>query len=260
VQFVDSHCHLNYKSYRQDVQEVIQRAVDQGVYRIIVPGLDLESSRKAVELAQRYEPVYAAVGVHPNDVDGFTEEQLPRFVELISFTKVVAVGEIGLDYYHRQDNQTLQHQVLKLFLSLASEFKKPVIFHSRECLHELIQTVTNFNIENNKSTLRGIFHAFEGDLQDANRVTEIGFYLGAGGSVTYQNSVIKHELFSKINLSHVMLETDAPFLSPQLYRGQRNEPGYIPLIAEKVAELQQCDIKEVALITTSNVNTLFNWK
>lgn len=259
MQFVDSHCHLNYESYRQDVQEVIRRAVDQGVYRIIVPGLDLESSRKAVELAQRFEPVYAAVGVHPNDVDGFTEEQLPSFVELISFPKVVAVGEIGLDYYHRQDNQPLQHLVLELFLHLALEYKKPVIFHSRECLRELIQTVTNFNIESDESTLRGIFHAFEGGLQDANKVTETGFYLGAGGSVTYPNSVIKHELFSKIDLSHVMLETDAPFLSPQRYRGQRNEPGYIPLIAEKVAELQQCDIKEVALITTSNANTLFNW-
>ncbi len=246
-------------TYQQDLDEVIQRAVEVGVYRIIVPGLDLASSRYALQLAERYQAVYAAVGVYPGEVDGFTEDQIQEFLSLAVHPKVVAIGEIGLDYYHRNDNKEKQLKVLQFMLEIAQKSHLPVILHCRASLADLIQIIHKWQEGQPINQRNGIFHAFEGNSEQAPLLTSMGFFLGIGGPVTYKNAYSKHELLSKISLSQVVIETDGPFLPPQTYRGSRNEPSYIPLIAEKIAELQHSSIEKVAEITTGNAQTLFNW-
>lgn len=257
--FIDTHCHLNYQSFDQDLNDVIQRAVDEGVYRIIVPGLDIVSSHRAVELAEKFEPLYAAVGIYPGEVDGFTDDQVSDIYALASHPKVVAIGEIGLDYYHRTDNQEKQLYVFQKMLDIASSMSLPVLIHSRNALSSLTSSVTQWRYKLSSLPHVGIFHAFEGGLEEALQITKLGFLLGAGGPVTYKNAKIKHEVFSKIGLRYITLETDAPFLSPQKHRGKRNEPAFIPLIANRIAELQGCSIEDVSAVTNKNVRTLFNW-
>lgn len=260
MEFVDTHCHLNFNAYLEDIDDVIDRAIEAGVGQIIVPGLNLESSREVVDLAAKYDQVFAAVGVHPEDVESFDENQLSVFNDLLACEKVVAIGEIGLDFYHRQDKNDLQRVVLNHFLDIAIRHQKPVILHSRKALRDLFQIVEEKFTNRQNSKIHGIFHAFEGNFQDATKAVNLGFYIGAGGPITYKNAAEKHEVFSKIGLSNIVLETDGPFLTPQLYRGKRNEPSYIPVIAKRLAELQHCDIKEVADRTTCNAKTIFNWK
>lgn len=257
--FVDSHCHLDFDAYENDLDDVIKRAADAGVTRIVVPGLNLASSRKIVELVSRYPEVYGAVGIHPSDVETWQPSQLAEFDALVPHPKIVAVGEIGLDYYHRQDNLSRQKEMLEAFIDLALRHNKPVILHSRDCLRDLVEIIENHQSSNGTQKLRAVFHAFEGDLSDARDLTTKGYFIGAGGPVTYKNAAKKQEVFSKIDLSQVLLETDGPFLAPQAHRGKRNEPAWIPLIAEKIAELRQCDIKEVADTTSENAKNIFYW-
>jgi TatD DNase family protein len=259
VVFVDTHCHLDDHAYRQDIDEVVTKAYEIGVNKIIVPGLNLRSSQLAVSLAEKYPSVYAAVGVHPSDVGEFSIDQLKEFRVLSTHPKVVAIGEIGLDYYHRQDNKDLQFEILDVMLQLASFARLPVILHSRSSLTELLPIIESWMSNSNTLVYPGIFHAFEGNTQQAEVITNLGFLIGAGGPVTYNNAQLKHELFSKIDLSHIVLETDGPYLAPQLFRGKRNEPARIPLIAAKIAELQGCKVTKVAEMTTINANKLFNW-
>lgn len=257
--FVDTHCHLDFDAYKNDLDDVIKRAVDEGVSRIVVPGLNLESSRKVVDLAVRYNEVYGAVGIHPSDADTWQPNQLAEFEALVKDPKIVAVGEIGLDFFHRKDNFSLQKEILEIFLELALRHNKPVILHSRNCLQDLADIIEKHQPTTGVKKLQAAFHAFEGDLEEARKLSSLGYYIGAGGPVTYKNAAIKQEVFSKIDLSHVLLETDGPFLAPQAHRGKRNEPAFIPFIAEKIAELRQCDIKEVADATNENAKNLFYW-
>ncbi len=259
MEFVDSHCHLNFHSYEQDIHAVLDRAAESGVNHIVVPGLDLKTSREALELATRFEPVYAAIGVHPDEADNFREQDSYAFEELLRHPKVVAVGEVGLDYYHKQDNKEKQWHTLQFFIDLSRMYHLPLILHSRESLSDLMMILFDSSSTAPAVELRGVFHAFEGNLTDAAKVIKNGFFIGAGGPITYKNASTKHEVFSKINLNHFVLETDGPFLSPQRVRGTRNEPANIPIIAERLAELQQCDIKVIADRTTSNAKKIFNW-
>ena len=250
---------INFEDFHKDTQLVLQRALDNEVYRIVVPGLDLQTSREAVELAEKYDQIYAAVGVHPGSLDSFSEDHLVELSKLISHKKVVAVGEIGLDFFHHTDNKEQQRALLNKMFTLAEKHNKPVILHSREALPELIEAIHNWKNKVSGYNPRGIFHAFEGDYQSAQHVSNLGFLVGAGGPVTYKNASVKREVFSKIELGNIVLETDAPFLSPLPFRGTRNEPGNIPVIAIKLAELRQCSIAKIAEETTKNAKILFDW-
>lgn len=252
VEFVDTHCHLNFDCYKADIELVIQRALDLGVTKIIVPGLDLESSREAIELAERYECVYATIGIHPNHSDKYIDSQLIEFEKLAENRKTIGIGEIGLDFYHPHNKQ-YQLLLIQDMLDLATSLNKPVILHSRNSLKEVIEQVI-------QRPVTGIFHAFEGNYSDAKELINHHFLLGAGGPVTYKNSFDKQEVFSKIEMQGLVLETDGPFLPPEFFRGSRNEPCRIPKIAQKVAELRNCSVDEIALQTTENVNRLFKWK
>jgi TatD DNase family protein len=259
VFFIDTHCHLNFETFDEKIDVVVQNALSQGVKRVIVPGVDLASSEKALMLAKKNEIVYAAVGVHPSDHRSYQKDQFKRFLDLAKEPKVVAIGEIGLDFYHHPETEHFQNFVLEQMLELAQTIEKPIILHSRNALPSLIKKVQQWKqgLNKTKSSWVGVFHAFEGNSEQAEIVKEMGCFLGIGGPVTYINAAQKQAVVKKIGLTSIVLETDSPFLSPHPYRGQENEPSRIPIIAQKVADLLELSIAEVALTTSTNAQSLF---
>ncbi|EKD88552.1 MAG: hypothetical protein ACD_34C00470G0002 [uncultured bacterium] len=259
--FVDTHCHLNLEPLQENIKQVVERAQEAGVKRIVVPGIDLETSRKAVELATKYDCIYAAIGTHPNEANKFEERQVKVFEEMLKEQKVVAIGEIGLDFYHHPENAGLQDKLLDLMFSLATSQNKPVILHSRNSLDALLVKVKHWLEEQHQNDDRyfGVFHGFEGNSAQAKEVENMKMAIGVGGPVTFKNAHDKHMLVNEIGIQNVVLETDSPLLSPHPFRGQTNEPFRIPLIAEKIASLIQLPVEKVSEITNQNAQSLFRW-
>jgi TatD DNase family protein len=264
VSFVDTHCHLNFDSYQNDLEEVVDRALEAGVTQLIIPGLDIRTSIEAVEIASRFENIYAAVGVHPNESLTFERKQNSQLKSLLAEPKVIAVGEIGLDFYHNPENKLKQIEVLEMMLDNASNMNKPVILHSRNSLDDLITIIQRWIPGLNKQYLKsdlllGVFHAFEGSLEQAFKVRELSMAIGVGGPITYKNAKEKQEVIQKLGIDNLVLETDSPFLSPHPFRGQRNEPARIPLIAQKIADLLEKPLTLIEEVTTKNAKSLFHW-
>jgi len=262
---VDSHCHLNLNSFENDLPEVLDRANQRGVTRILVPGVDLESSRRAVQLSKEYPNLYAAVGVHPNDATTWNEDSLSEFKELAVEPRVVAIGEIGLDYYRDFAPRHLQKDIFMAQLSLAKEVQKPVIIHSRQSLQDLWQILLSWQQDlvgdgNRIASLPGVLHSYEGNLEAALQAISFGFFIGVSGPVTFQNAKDRQAVVSNLPLENVLIETDAPYLTPSPFRGRRNEPGYVVYVAEKIAELKKITFSETAAITTHNANRFFGWR
>src|SRR3989304_2766127 len=276
----DTHCHLNHHKFDADRAEVIQRAVDSGLIRILVPGLHHRSSKEAVRLAESNSSVYAAVGFHPTDLEEFTERTFDEIKKLASHPKVVAVGEIGIDYYwvKENDKRTFQRDVLKQQLQFAKEINKPVIIHMREendaWFGEASQDLLKI-LEVWQSSLHtcpggrcqggrlaenpGVLHSFNGTLETAQKALALNFYIGVTGPVTYKNADEKREIIKQLPITKLLIETDAPFLSPVPHRGKRNEPAYVRHIADKIAEIHFKSPAEIANITTTNAARLFAW-
>jgi TatD DNase family protein len=263
--FVDSHCHLNLNLFENDLPEILARAAQQGVERILVPGVDLETSRRAVQLSVAYPQLAAAIGIHPNDATSWTENSLSELKELAKSPKVAAIGEIGLDYYRNFAPIDLQKEVFLAQLVLASEIQKPVVIHSRQSIQDLWEILLSWHQELEKghcllANHPGVLHSYDGDLETALEACRLGFMIGISGPVTFQNAKERRALVSKIPLASILIETDAPYLTPHPFRGRRNEPGYVVFIAEKIAELHQRTISEVAAITTENAERIFRWR
>jgi TatD DNase family protein len=236
VKYIDTHCHLNHCSFQADLDAVLKRAFDFGVEYIVVPGWDLESSRCAVELAEKYPQILAAVGFHPGEVQGNPQVSADGILELAHHPKVVAIGEIGLDYFHDNQHPMEQQVLLKEMLGIAQETKKKVIIHCRDAMHDMIPMltswVTELRLETHPLSVQpGVLHAFEGTLADAHQLIPLGFLFGVGGPLTYKNAPRKKEVFTSLPDELILLETDAPYLSPQGHRGERNEPSFLPLVA-----------------------------
>jgi len=242
---VDTHAHLDFSAFDADREAVIARAAAAGVRWIVNPGADLESSRRAVRLAQQHEGVYAAVGVHPHEAQACTPATLAELRRLARQPKVVAIGEIGLDYYRDLSPRPAQRQAFRQQLELAAEVGLPVLIHDREA-HEDILAILS------ESRPRGILHAFSGDLRMAQRVIALGLYIAVGGPITYQNARVLPALLPALPADRLVLETDCPYLTPHPYRGQRNEPAYLRLVAERLAELRGVSFAEMARQTTEN--------
>ncbi len=263
--YVDTHCHLNFNLFEQDLDQVLQRAWEHGLQRILVPAIDLATSRQVVALSEKDSRLYAAVGVHPNDASSWQTHTLDELRELACHPRVVAIGEIGLDYYRDRAPRELQQQVLLAQLELAVETGKPVVIHAREALSDLWPMLSSWQtalagLQASLAERPGVLHSFDGSLEDAQRALAHGFLLGITGPVTYRNAPARQQLVAALPLAGLLLETDAPFLTPHPHRGKRNEPAYIPLIAEKIAELQALPISVIAATTTSNANRLFGWR
>lgn len=255
---IDTHCHLNFNLFQDDLPDVLSRARDCGIGRIIVPATDLASSYEAIELSHKYPEVYAAVGIHPNDAEGFTLSDVDKLHELALDPRVVAIGEIGLDNYHDDVEMPVQMSAFDAQLDLALSINLPVLIHNREADEEMKSTLLR-RYDGKTNTRTGILHAFSSPLEFARLAVDLGFYLGFGGPITYKNSGSKKEVISEIRRDRIVLETDAPFLSPQPKRGRRNEPSFTVFIAEEIANIWKTSFTEVTETTTQNAARIFQW-
>jgi TatD DNase family protein len=262
VHFVDTHCHLNLNSLQGEIELVLQRAYDKGLDHFLIPGTNLETSRQAVELAEKYPSIYAAVGVHPNDANLWDANTLSQLEALAAHPKVLAIGEIGLDFYRDWAAPELQIEILQQQLILATRLNKPIIIHCRQAMQQLWPIVRNWQKSVEKSLIdrSGVFHSFDSDFIIASEIISCGFFIGVSGPVTYKNAQERQKTIGLLPLDRIVLETDAPYLTPHPHRGKTNEPANIPIIAEKIAELKQCSLEQVALLTSKNAENLFRWK
>jgi TatD DNase family protein len=255
----DTHTHLDFPEFDGDREQVIERALAAGVKAMINVGADLASSRAAVALAETYPQIYAAVGVHPHDAKTLTDEVLEELRQLAQHPKVVAIGEIGLDFYRDLSPRDQQRQAFHQQLRLAREVGKPVIIHDREAHAEVMSILRHWG-EGNYRQPAGVLHCFSGDLAMAREATKLGFYVSIAGPVTFENARRLRELVHQMPLEKLLIETDCPFLTPYPHRGKRNEPAYVRLVAEAIARLKGMPVEEIARITSDNAQTLFGLK
>lgn len=256
---IDSHCHLNFDAYNADRTAVLQRAADARVTRVINPGVDEETSRAAVDLTTRYTGVYAAVGIHPNSSANFSDDDLTWIEALAKQPKVVAIGEIGLDYHWDDSPKAMQFKAFEAQLALAARLGLPVIIHNREASDDVMTILEMWAraLPNASRERPGVLHSFSAPREIAERALAAGFYLGFTGPITYKNADDLRRIATRAPLERILVETDGPYLTPTPYRGKRNEPAYIPLIVERLASLKTLSIEEVAAETHANTERLF---
>ena len=246
---VDTHCHI-FSEYYEDIQDVIDRAMEAGVRALIVNGYDMASNKEVLELVKKYDIVYGALGIQPEEVDDVLEEDLKFIEEHINDEFIVAVGEIGLDYHYECDKEK-QKEIFKRQLEIAAKYNKPVIVHSRDCIQETYDILKMFPV-------KGIMHCYSGSVEMAYLFNKLGFMLGIGGICTFKNANRIIEVIKNIDLEYIVLETDCPYLAPVPYRGRVNEPSYIPVILQRISDVKGMNYKEVEAATTLNVLRLFD--
>lgn len=254
--FIDTHAHLNDHEI-DNLDELLSRAVDNGVEKIIVPATNYKSSVEIVELVQKHKMLFAAVGIHPNDLSDFDDSHFNKIEELTTENKVVAIGEIGLDYYWEPYDKELQQKVLRAMFNIAKRAYLPVIIHNRKSSDDLMKIV---NEEYENGLLKGQFHSFSGTEEMAKQCIEMGFYISFTGNITYkpnESTLLSYQIVKNTPLSCLLLETDTPYLPPVPYRGKRNEPSYLKHTAQKFAELKGISIESIAAATTENAEKLF---
>ncbi len=249
---IDSHCHIDFRDFDRDRDDVLREARDAGVHTIIDVGVDLETSRKAIQLASQSEMMFATVGVHPHDAKSFDETTLAEFRKLAKQPKVVAIGEIGLDFYRDMSPRPVQKTVFHQQMQLAAELKLPVVIHTREAFRETILIAAEYA----GLIPGGVFHCFPGDVDEALETIEAGFHLGIGGVVTYDKSKMAR-VAAAVPLDKMILETDAPYLTPVPFRGKTNRPSYVRFVRDKIAELRGITPAEVEKITDRSCKKLF---
>ncbi len=250
---VDSHCHLDDDQFADDLDAVIARARDAGVVAVVTAGTDIESSRAAVQIAERYESVYAVVGIHPHHAETFSAGALESIHHLAQQHKVIGIGEIGLDFHYQDGSpRKLQEQVFSAQLDLATELKLPVVIHDRDA-HEALVSI----IKKRAGNPRGILHCFSGDIAMAQQAIDLGYLISFAGTVTFQNARSLQELALSLPLESILIETDAPYLAPHPHRGKRNEPANVARVAEKIAELKNISVDIVKETTMRNFELLF---
>ena len=249
---IDSHCHLNYIDKCGTPEELVRQAYDSGVFKIINIGADLKSSYESVALAEKFENIYATVGIHPHDARIVNSKVLRDIKELAQKPKVVAIGEIGLDYYRDLSPRPVQRKEFINQLKLAVELNKPVVVHSRDSLNDTLEILSDFT----SSLKGGVLHCFQGDPDDAYRVIDMGFIVSVGGMVTFKNAQMA-DVAKEIPLDKIILETDAPYLTPVPLRGKTNRPEYVKFVYEKVAELKQIQLSEVVKIVDRTCNKFY---
>lgn len=272
--YADTHCHLDMKRFDSDRDLVLDRAREAGVDRCLVPALNVASTRRAIALADVYPGLFAAIGIHPTEAHSSIESDIEEFERMASHPRVVAIGEIGLDYYWVTDaaERSLQREVLCQQLGLASRLKKPVVLHMREagdaesgaCADDLLRILEDWlserrSIDPQAAQPAGVLHSFSGSLEAAQRAIELGFYIGVTGPITYAKAERRRQKTASLPLERLLIETDAPFLAPEPHRGQRNEPAFVVHIADRIAEIQSRTPREVAEATSANAERLFAW-
>lgn len=264
MEVTDTHCHLNFDSFDNDRNEVLMRARGANVFRILNPGINLESCKSAIKLSEDYPEVYAAVGIHPNEAGGYSKKILAELRSMAQHPKVIAIGEIGLDYYRNKTPIHWQKKLFRMQLDLAGELGLPVVIHNREATNDILNILDLWvqDLRGSGSALverPGVLHSFSGSALDASRSVELGLKIGITGPITFKNSQQLHKVVSDTDLGHVLIETDAPFLTPHPYRGKRNEPSRVVYIAQKISLIKNIPVEIVANITTRNAADTFHW-
>lgn len=249
----DTHVHLNDDQFKEDIEEVIKRAQEAGVSSMVVVGFDRATITRAMELIEEYAFIYAAIGWHPVDAIDMLEEDLAWIEELSSHPKVVAIGEMGLDYHWDKSPRDIQKEVFRKQIRLAKKVKLPIVIHNREATADIVDILK----EEQAEEVGGIMHCFSGSPEVAKECLNMNFYISLGGPVTFKNAKKPKEVAVEVPLDKLLIETDCPYLAPHPYRGKRNEPAYVKLVAEQIAELKGLTFDEVAAATTENARKLF---
>lgn len=252
--FIDSHAHLDDESFDEDREELIESLSENDVEIVLNPGADLRTSRNAAELAKKYPFIYAAVGCHPHDSKYMNDDTMNIFRELAKNNKVVAIGEIGLDYYYDNSDRDVQRRWFKEQIRLARELDLPYIVHDRDA-HE---DVFNIMKEEHTSSTRGILHCYSGSAEMAREFIKLGFYISLGGPVTFKKSKTPKLVAAEVPIDRLLIETDSPYLTPEPFRGKRNEPKYVRYVASEIAGIRGITAEEVASRTNQNFRRLFN--
>lgn len=249
--FIDTHCHIS-KEYFDDIPNLIDKIVKSGVNKVIVNGCDMKSNLEVLELVEKYDIVYGALGFHPTELDDFSDEQLIWLEKNINNKKIVAIGEIGLDYHYDNTDKVKQKEVFEKQLQIASKYHKPVIVHSRDAINDTYNIISKYNVI-------GSLHCFSSSKEMAERFIKLGFYIGIGGVCTYKNAKEIKEVIKAIDLEYIILETDTPYLSPESVRKEKNTPCNIPIIASYIASLKDVDLSIVSRVTSANASRLFDF-
>jgi len=253
LKYIDSHAHLNFDKFNNDRDEVIKRAKTNGIINIINVGTSLASSHRALNLSQKYEIIYAVVGIHPHQAKNFSKRSIKVLKDLAKADKVIAIGEIGLDFYYDNSPREQQKEAFRQQLRLAKEINLPVVIHSREADQQTIkilkeETMYNYNI---------LLHSFTGSKKMAGEALNMGFYFGVGGIITFNSAQYLKNIIQSVPLSRILLETDSPYLAPAPHRGKRNEPLYVIEVAKFITSLKNSSLAKIAEMTTKNTQRFF---
>ena len=249
---IDTHAHLQWNSFHKDFDQVIDRAEKANVRNIVNIGFDLNGSRKGIELCEKHKGLYATVGIHPHNAKTLNDEILNKLRKLSEKPRVVAIGEIGLDYYRNLSSPEDQRNAFEAQLCLAEECQMPVVIHDREAHTDVLEMISKF-----RGKIEGVMHCFSGDREMANECIKHRMYISLAGPVTFPNSRKLQAIVRLVDLNKILLETDSPWLAPQEVRGKRNEPAFLPFIARKIAELKKISLAESAEATTKSAKQLF---
>lgn len=247
--FTDTHCHI-YKEYYENIDEILNNAKNVNINRVINNGCSNTSNIEVLDLIDKYQEMYGALGVHPEETENYKEEDITFIENNLSNKKVIAIGEIGLDYHYTKENKEEQIKLFERQLSLAEKYHMPVIIHSREATEDTINTLKKYKVT-------GVIHSFSGSLETANIYIKMGFKLGINGVITFKNSKLK-DVIKEIDLSNIVLETDSPYLTPHPYRGTRNEPANISEIATFICTLKNITLRELSIISNKNITQIFD--
>lgn len=247
--FIDTHCHI-YREYYDDLDMIVDKIKKANIKKIINNGCDIQSNKEVLSSVLKYDIMYGAIGIHPENVDKYTEEDLNFIVEHIKDKKIVAIGEIGLDYYWVKDNKEKQIELFRKQLAIAEEFNVPVIIHSRDATLDTINILKEYKV-------KGVIHSFSGSYETACIYIKMGFLLGINGVITFKNCNLK-EVLKKIDLSNIVLETDSPYLTPVPFRGEKNDSSHINDIALFICNLKNVSMSFLAQVTNTNVRKCFD--
>lgn len=249
IMFTDTHCHI-YEEYYDDINSILEFANSKNICRVISNGCDKNSCAEVLELANTYENYYCTLGIHPESVLEYSDDDIKFIEENIKNSKVVAIGEIGLDYHYGKENRKEQIRLFELQLSLAEKFNKPVVIHTRDCIEETYSILKKYN-------LRGVIHSFSGSFDMAQKFIDLGYVLGINGVITFKNCKLK-EVIKNVSLKNIILETDSPYLTPEPYRGKQNNPAHILEIASFLSELYKISLEDLAKVTNQNIKRIFD--
>lgn len=250
---VDSHAHYDDEQFDTDRADVLKRIQEQDIVRVVNPASNLSSARKCIELSEAYDFVYCAVGIHPHDSQEYSQQSLEIIRKMAEHKKVVAIGEIGLDYHYDFSPRDVQKQCFAAHIQLALQLELPLIIHNRESHKDILDIVKAEKGYN----AGGVFHCFTGSVEMAKEVLDMGFYIALGGAVTFKNAKRPVDVAKYVPIDRLLVETDSPYMAPVPYRGKRNDSGYLSEIIQKISEIRNTDFNDIAMNTTQNANRLF---